>query len=161
LDGTLVPVADRFYDPQNYSGKHRRIGRNLQIVSDVRGELLIVGPIQPGRLHDRRALAESGLEPALCQPRLLVHADRGYTGTEFITPVKSSRHHPLTLADRVENREISGIRNAVDRSIAHLKILAILRTGIRTRSTDRAATITEIIEVAVGLCFFRQEWSHS
>jgi hypothetical protein len=53
LDGTLIPTADRFYDPLNYSGKHGRIGRNLQVVADVGGRLLCAGPPQAGRLHDR------------------------------------------------------------------------------------------------------------
>jgi hypothetical protein len=65
------------------------------------------------------------------------------------------------LAEQAENREIDLIRNPVERSIAHLKILDILRSGIRTRSPQRERVIAEIIAVALGLVFFRQKWSRS
>jgi hypothetical protein len=157
-DGTLIPVADRFYDPLNYSGKHKRIGRSLQIVADVAGKLLCAGPAAAGRLHDRLALAQSGLEPLLkSDTRLLVHADRGYIGSGFIVPALRPRHGRLSLAALAENREISAIRHAVERAIAHLKILAILRTGLRTRSPHREQVITETIAVALGLVFLRQK----
>jgi hypothetical protein len=62
----------------------------------------------------------------------------------------------------VENREISAIRNAVERAIAHLKILAILRTGFRTRSPHREQVISETIAVAIGLVFLRQKaWAQA
>jgi sulfur carrier protein ThiS len=158
VDGTLVPVSQRQHNPSDFSGKHHRIGKNIQVLSDVRGRLLHISPILPGSRYDRRALAESGIEGAIShRPRLLVHADRGYVGTDFIVPTKTSKHHPLTLAQRAENREISGIRNAVERAIAGLKILDILRSGIRTRSPQRETVIEEIVSVAIGLCFYRQK----
>lgn len=158
VDGTLVPLSQRKVNHLDYSGKHRRIGKNLQIISEVSGRLVHVGPILPGSYHDRRAIAESGLESLLmANPRLLVHADRGYLGTGFIKPRKSSKHHPLSLAERLENREIAGIRNAVERAIAHLKVLDILKTGIRTRGARQEEIVQQTIRVAIGLFFFKQK----
>jgi hypothetical protein len=161
VDGTLVPVGYRKNNRQDYSGKHHKAGKNLQIVSDVSGNLLYVAPALPGRTHDRRAVADSGVEAALGHPRLLVHADKGYLGTDFIVPARSSKHHPLTLEQRAENLEINTIRCAVERAIAHLKILDILHSGIRTRGQAREAIVEEIIAVALGLVFFRQKWVRS
>jgi len=160
VDGTLVPVSDRSWDPLNYSGKHRRKGRSIQVLADVTGRLLHVGLPQPGRMHDARAVAESGLLAALrADARLLVHADRGYTRLGLITPHVRPHGGELTLDQQVENREISAIRNAVERAIAHIKILAVIRTGIRTRSRDPERVIVETIAVCVGLALYRQEAS--
>ena len=162
LDGTLVPVADRHWDPVNYSGKHRRMGRSVQVLADAAGRILHVGPPQAGRTHDARAVAESGLLAALrADQRLLVHADRGYSGLGLITPSARPRGGELTLDQQSENREISGIRNAVERSIAHIKVLSVLRTGIRTRSRDRERVISETITACVGLAMLRQNWAVS
>jgi hypothetical protein len=162
LDGTLIPVADRAWDPENYSGKHRRMGRSIQVLADVTGRLLHVGAPQAGRLHDARAVAESGLLAALrADERLLPHADRAYAWLGLITPYLRPHDGDLTPEQRAENREISGIRNAVERTIAHLKVLAVLRTGIRTRAVDRERVIVETISVCVGLVMFRQDWTSS
>ena len=160
VDGTLVPVADRSWDPLNYSGKHRRKGRSIQVLADAAGRLLHVGLPHAGRTHDARALAESGLLAALrADERLLTHGDRGYRGLGLITPHVRPPGGELTLEQRVENREISAIRNAVERAIAHLKVLQVLRTGIRTRFRDPERVISEVIAVCVGLAFYRQEAS--
>jgi hypothetical protein len=160
VDGTLIPISQRKHNREDYSGKHRKTGKNLQVVSDVKGQILHLGPILPGRRHDRRALTESGIEAVLANnPRLLVHADKGYTGTDFIVPAKASKLHPLTIAQRVENKEINTIRCAVERAIAGLKVLDILRTGIRTHAPNRELAIKEIISVAIGLFFFKQKMS--
>ena len=162
VDGTLVPVSQRRSNRDDYSGKHRRPGRNVQVVCGAVGNLLHVAAPLPGRYHDRRAVAESGIEAALkSDPRLLAHADKGYIGTGFIVPRRPSKHHPLTIAQRVENREINVIRCPVERSIAGIKVLDILRSGIRTRSPRRGAVIDQIIAVGVGLVFFRQRWSRA
>ena len=85
VDGTLVPASQRARDLGDYSGKPSRMGKNLQIVSGVAGNLLYVGPALPGRTHDSRAFSMSGLAADLSHPRLLVHADRGYLGCGLIT----------------------------------------------------------------------------
>jgi hypothetical protein len=53
---------------------------------------------------------------------------------------------------------LSAIRNALERAIAHLKSLSVLRTGARTRATDRARAARDIIVSAVALFLFRQNW---
>jgi len=160
VDGALIPISQRRHNRADYSGKHRKTGKNLQVVSDIKGKILHLGPILPGRHHDRWAVKEPGIEEALTdKPRLLVHADKGYIGTDFIVPAKASKLHPLTIEQPVENKEINTIRCAVERVIAGLKVLDILRTGIRTHAPNRELAIKEIISVAIGLFFFKQKMS--
>jgi hypothetical protein len=163
VDGTLIPVSQRKDNKADFSGKHRKTGKNIQVTTDVKGELLHVGPILPGAHHDRWCIKESGIEEVLARySRLLKHGDKGYTGvTDFIVPHKSSKHHPLTIEQVVENLEINAIRCPVERGIAHLKVLSILRTGIRTHAVNREAVIEEIISVAIGLFFFKQSMRRS
>jgi hypothetical protein len=55
LDGTLIPVDRVAADRPFYSGKHRRHGMNLQVISGPAGEILwVYGPL-PGAVHDLTA----------------------------------------------------------------------------------------------------------
>ena len=48
IDGTLIPVDRVAADRPFYSGKHRRHGMNLQVISAPDGEILWVsGPLSP------------------------------------------------------------------------------------------------------------------
>lgn len=81
----------------------------------------------------------------------------GIAGSGFTIPHRRPVHGQLTPEQRVENRERSAIRNAVERGIAHIKILQVLRTGIRTRSPRRERVIVDTIAVAIGLVIYRQD----
>ncbi len=68
-----------------YSGKHRRTGFNVQVVTDAHGELFTVrGPVE-GCAHDLRALRESGLS-ALLASASYVFADKSYRATGYFIP---------------------------------------------------------------------------
>jgi hypothetical protein len=162
VDGTLVPVCDRSWDPVNYSGKHRRKGRSVQVLADALGRIIHVGAPQAGRLHDSRAVRESGLLDALLSdPRLLVHGDRGYAGLGLVTPEKAPPGGSLTGLQRAENRQVSGIRNAVERGISRPKTFSVLRHGIRTRRHVQDRVVAETIAVITGLVLLRQDWPTS
>src|SRR5918993_1409305 len=72
LDGTLIPIdrvgmrakTDRPY----YSGKHKRHGLNVQVLTDPAGRLIWASPALPGSVHDVKAARRHGL------------VDRGYQG---------------------------------------------------------------------------------
>jgi hypothetical protein len=110
----------------------------VQVVCDADGIPIHASAPLPGRVHDRRAVALCGVEAVLGgNERLLVHADKGYIGTDFIVPRRSYKRHPLTPDQMAENREIGAIRCSVERGIAHLKVLDVLKSGIGTRSPRR------------------------
>jgi hypothetical protein len=112
----------------------------------------------PGRTHDKLAFDISGFEAYLLRDGLTAIGDKGYEGSGLKTPCKWYERQPFTLWAWAENRALSAIRNAVERAIAHLKSLSVLRTGTRTRATDRNQAVRDIIMSAVALLLFRQNW---
>lgn len=104
LDGTLVPtdrVAGRTERGNDtwYSGKNRRFGGNIQVVTDPSGFPLWVSKVRPGSFHDLACARELAL-PLLyahaapsCPDRIPVLADKGHTsaGTGIRVPIKRPR----------------------------------------------------------------------
>jgi hypothetical protein len=56
VDGTDVPTGNRAGHEDNYSGKRRRSGLNIQVAADTEGGLLGISAPLRGSMHDRRAL---------------------------------------------------------------------------------------------------------
>ncbi|QWL27332.1 hypothetical protein E2R33_00915 [Rathayibacter toxicus] len=96
VDGTDVPTGNRaLAGRDNYSGKRRRQGLNVQIASDLNGLLLCVPDPVPGARHDRAAITLCGWEPLL--DRTEWRADPASTSTSAVTPRKNpSRHNMMT-----------------------------------------------------------------
>ncbi|WP_395577501.1 transposase family protein, partial [Streptomyces sp. BK79] len=55
LDGTLLPIDRIAADTPYYSGKHKRHGMNVQVLTDPFGQLLWASPALPGSTHDLTA----------------------------------------------------------------------------------------------------------
>ncbi|MEU6988566.1 transposase family protein [Streptomyces sp. NPDC046324] len=55
LDGTLLPIDRIAADTPYYSGKHKRHGMNVQVLTDLFGRLLWASPALPGSTHDLTA----------------------------------------------------------------------------------------------------------
>lgn len=80
LDGTLLPI-DRFAtDTPYYSGKHKRHGMNVQVLTDPLGQLLWASPALPGPAHDLTAARQHGIIEALTEAGLRCWADKAYQG---------------------------------------------------------------------------------
>lgn len=153
IDGTDVPTR-RFKTgiTENYSGKKKRHGLLIQIAANDQGRLLCVSEPVPGRRHDRWAIGEVGWEAELDHLQWI--ADPGYQGTSAITPQKKPRGRELTDEQKESNREISLIRSAVERAIAHLKNWKILATGYRAR----LAELPRVIRIVSRLEYYRLGW---
>lgn len=52
LDGTLLPIDRIAADTPYYSGKHKRHGMNVQVLTDPFGRLLWASPALPGSTHE-------------------------------------------------------------------------------------------------------------
>src|ERR1700727_1120827 len=65
LDGTLIPVDRVAKDRPFYSGKHKKHGMNLQVISSPAGEVLWVSGPLPGSVHDLTAAWIWGIIRAL------------------------------------------------------------------------------------------------
>jgi len=81
IDGTLIPIDRVAADRPFYSGKHRRHGMNLQVISAPDGEILWVSGPLPGAVHDPTAARIWGILRELAAAGLIVLADKGSVTT--------------------------------------------------------------------------------
>lgn len=152
VDGTLAPTGNRAGHDGNYSGKRRRAGLNVQILSSANGDLLAVSRPCRRSIHDRLAWAETEWEDLLADRPVI--ADLGYLGTAVIVPRRKPQGGELSDSDRACSREISALRSAVERATAHLKNWKMLATGYRGRLTE----LPTAIRIITALEFYRLGW---
>jgi hypothetical protein len=67
IDGTLISIDRVAADRPFYSGKHRRHGMNLQVISATDGEILWVSGPLPGAVHDLTAARVWGIWSAMAR----------------------------------------------------------------------------------------------
>jgi len=126
IDGTLIPIDRVAADRPFYSGKHRRHGMNLQVISGPDGEILWVSGPLPGAVHDLTAARIWGIVRELAASGLVVLADKGYIGAgEHIRTPYRGRNKPASQKDA--NRAHARLRSPGERANAQLKTWRILR----------------------------------
>ena len=155
VDGTLVPTWRWASHPHHFSGKHRRSGMTIQVLSDLHGRLLAVSQALPGSTHDLTAFTTVGWELALWGVDVI--GDKAYHTSHVITPVRRPRRAVMGRVQRAENTTHARIRCPVERTIAHLKNWRILATGYRGPITDLPGIITTI----TALELHRQGWTQT
>jgi DDE superfamily endonuclease/Helix-turn-helix of DDE superfamily endonuclease len=126
IDGTLVPIDRVAADRPFYSGKHRRHGMNLQVISTPDGDIVWVSGPLPGATHDLSAARIWGILRELAAAGLIVLADKGYhgAGQPLLTAYKG-RGKPESQKDA--SRAHARLPGAGERANAHLKTWRILR----------------------------------
>ena len=65
LDGTVLPIDRIAADRPFYSGKHKKHGMNVQVITDPAGRMLWASPASPGAVHDIKAARTHGIIDAL------------------------------------------------------------------------------------------------
>lgn len=97
IDATLIPIDRVAADRPFCSGKHRRHGMNLQVISSPAGEILWASGPLPGATHDLTAARIWGTILELEAARLIVLADKGHTGAgeHVLTPYRG-RNKPAS-----------------------------------------------------------------
>src|SRR5206468_12043348 len=100
-------------------------------------------------MHDRKAFAECDWDDLLANTPTI--ADPGYQGTHATTPRKKPKGSELSESDKANNKEISSLRSAIERCIAHVKNWKILATGYR----GRLAELPAVIRIITALEFYR------
>lgn len=129
VDGTLAE-CDRVGDSQDdYSGKHRKHGVNVQAVTGPAGELIWYSPSLPGRTADITAARTHNIVTMCERLKIPALADKAYQGAggTFCTPVKRSRGRDLTVKQKSVNRAHARLRSPVERAFARLKAWRIFR----------------------------------
>jgi hypothetical protein len=126
IDGTLIPIDRVAADRPFYSGKHRRHGMNLQVISAPDGEILWVSGPLPGAVHDLTAARIQGVLRELAASGLVVLADKGYAGAgEHVRIPYRGRGKPASQKNA--NRAHAQLRSPGERAHAQLKTWRILR----------------------------------
>ncbi|MGW2524206.1 transposase family protein [Streptomyces sp. NPDC001617] len=145
LDGTLLPIDRIAADTPYYSGKHKRHGMNVQVLSDPFGRLLWASPALPGSTHDLTAARQHGIIEALAGAGLKCWADKAYQGAggSVRVPFRGRR---LQQWKRLHNTTHAKIRCLGERAMATLKGWRLLRK-LRC-STNR---ITDVVKAVLVL----------
>jgi hypothetical protein len=103
IDGTLIAIDRVAEDRPFYSGKHRRHGMNLQVISSPSGEILWVSGPLPGSVHDLTAARIWGIVRELAAAELITLGDKAYVGAgeHVLTPYRGrasrNRGRPPTV----------------------------------------------------------------
>jgi hypothetical protein len=133
LDGTLIGTDRVARTGPNgadlwWSGKHKRHGGNIQVLSYPDGFPAWVSDVRPGREHDSTcAKAAAGLLPALevfeGEHRIPTLSDLGYQNLSAAIrhPHKKPKNGELTERQDAYNKIIRGVRAAGERANALLK----------------------------------------
>lgn len=133
LDGTLIET-DRCHAPGPttgvdlwWSGKHKRHGGNIQVLSAPDGFPLWTSPVRPGREHDINCARAHGLLDALeaaAKDGLMPITDTGYEGAppSFRLPHKKPPGAQLTVIQQQFNKVIGAIRALAEKANADLKM---------------------------------------
>ena len=117
IDGTLIPIDRVAADRPFYSGKHRRHGMNLQVISAPDGEIVWVSGPLPGAVHDLTAARIWGIVRELAASGLIVLADKGYAGAgEHVQIPYPGRGKPASQKEA--NRAHARLRSPGERANA-------------------------------------------
>ncbi|MFJ2296988.1 IS5 family transposase [Streptomyces sp. NPDC087894] len=128
LDGTLLPIDRIAADRPFYSGKHKKHGRNVQVITDPAGRLLWASPALPGAVHDIKAARTHGIIEALQEADVECWADKGYRGASGTIRLPYwGRWETLSAGQKAVNRSHAKIRALVEQAMATLKTWRLLR----------------------------------
>ncbi|MFL9683473.1 transposase family protein [Streptomyces sp. KL110A] len=145
LDGTLLPIDRIAADTPYYSGKRKRHGMNVQVLTDPFGRLLWASPALPGSTHDLTAARQHGIIENLAEAGLKCWAYKAYQGAggTIRVPFRGRR---LKRWKRRHNSSHARIRCLGEQAMATLKGWRLFRK-LRC-STNR---ITDIVKAVLTL----------
>lgn len=144
VDGTLIACDRVAADRPFYSGKHKRHGMNIQVVSAPDGEPLWTSWSLPGAVHDTKAARIWKIAERIEASGLIGLGDKGYVGLSDVVfcPFKG---HGKPQWKKDANSAHAKLRSPGERAIAQLKNWDILR---RLRCCpQRAGEITRAVLV--------------
>ncbi|WP_030223503.1 IS5 family transposase [Streptomyces bikiniensis] len=145
LDGTLLPIDRIAADRPFYSGKHKKHGMNIQVLTDPFGRLLWASPALPGAVHDIRAARTHGIIDAVTEAQINCWADKGYQGAGGTVRVPfRGRWVNLSAGQRAVNVAHARIRAVGEQAMATLKSWRLLRK-LRCSTTRITALVQAVL----------------
>ena len=143
IDGTLIPIDRVAADRPFYSGKHRRHGMNLQVISAPDGEIVWVSGPLPGAVHDLTAARIWGIIRELAAAGLITLADKGYNGAgDHVRTPYRGRNKPASQKDA--NRAHAQLRSPASAPTPSS------RTGASCANSAAAPGAPLAIRIAIG-----------
>jgi hypothetical protein len=144
LDGTLLPIDRVAADRPFYSGKHKKHGMNVQVITDPHGRMVWASPALPGAVHDIKAARTHGIIDALAEAGVPCWADKGYRGAGGTVRLPYwGRWETLSAGQQAVNCSHAKIRALVEQAMATLKTWRLLRK-LRC-STTRITIIVQAV----------------
>jgi hypothetical protein len=153
VDGTITPCWSYEDHPELWSRKKGTTGFNAQLVSLLDGTAVFISDPLPGKTHDAKAYEDSGVTK-IVENSGGGFGDKGYQGTELVTPKKKPKGGELLDWQKEFNAQVSSYRAAVERLVAHFKGWRIFHTDYRRPYR----TYREAFDAARGLFFFAITW---
>ncbi len=128
VDGSERPIQkpkDQKKRKKVYSGKKKTTTRKHIVISNPKKRILVLGKSKTGRRHDKRITERQQLLDHL-PPDVTAWMDSGFVGAEAIHAnsqicAKATKHHPLSDAQKRNNRVISAFRIPVEHAIGGMK----------------------------------------
>ena len=143
VDGTLLPCWSWHGHRELYSGKHKTTGMNIQVTCTLGGRLTWISDPVAGSRHDNHCLKETGVLLTLDPGNWM--GDKGYVGSQMITPIKKPAHRKLLDWEREFNKQVNKIRYVIEQTIANFKTWRIMHTDYRRPLATFTATISTVI----------------
>lgn len=143
---------------KNCTGKSKRhVKKTVLVVNPKDGILLGRTEVRPGSVHDKRVLESDPMHKRLDKRRALVkRMDSAWTGENsdngWLVNRRGKRNHPLTDADKKENKRLSKIRIRVEHAIRRVKVFRRLAETVvlRTKGSFDAS-----LDAAINLANFK------
>lgn len=128
IDGTERPKQrpkQNKAQKKHYTGKKKRHTRKNVVWVDEKKRILLLSPTKHGSLHDKKASDKNG-GLHFVPNKTHIWTDTGFLGHQkdhhnVHMPKKGSKHHPLTEAEKEENRIVSHFRIVVEHAIGGMK----------------------------------------
>ena len=141
VDGTLAPCWSYAEHSELWNGKHKTTGFNTQLISLLDGTAVwISGPL-PGKTHDAKSFTDTGAAQ-IVEKSGGGFGDKGYQGTELVTPKKKPEGGCPTMSDKatilnlIPARRLNGLSPTSENWRNHFTTADWPTTGLTlTRST--------------------------
>lgn len=144
---------------KHYSRKKKQHTRKTQLTTLPNGMILHVSRSVAGSVHDYKLFHRAGVDSSLPATYGL-RVDKGYQGIRrgyahrrVEIPTKASKLHPLSKAEKRENRRLASARIAVEHTIGRVKKYAVIGQTYRHQLAD----YDDVMRVVCGLVNLRTQ----
>jgi len=143
---------------KNSTGKSKRhVKKTVLVVNTNDGLILGRTKLRPGSVHDKRVLDDDPLHARMeKRPDIIKRMDSAWTGenpaTGWVVNKRGRRNHPLTEAEKKENKKLSKIRIGVEHAIRRIKVFRRLAETVVIRAKGQ---FDACLDAAINLANFK------